>query len=212
MKNPFEEIYRKNTWSGGGSGYGSSPAFTRPYREWLAHFLSIVDPCTIIDFGCGDWQSSQLIDWGAHRQYLGYDAVPAVIQANQRLYGKANVRFQLVKVDFSDIPDFQADVLIVKDVLQHWPLNMIQHFLTLPWQVEYALFINDTSCPDVTRRVNADCGLGGYQLRDLSLPPFGLPVRNVFSWESPDDPVKCPGRKTVQLWRRRRRPAVAAPR
>lgn len=205
MSNPFEQIYSKNLWSGGGSGYGSSPGFTRPYREWLANFLQSVRPgptvLKIIDFGCGDWQSSKLIDWTGS-QYLGYDVVPQVIQQNQRLYAQDHVKFQLVSVDFSDITDFVADVLIIKDVMQHWPLAMVQQFLQLPWQVERALFINDTAYPDRKKVVNADCGLGGFQLRNLALPPFNLPVQDVLSWESPEDPVKFPGRKTVQLWQR----------
>lgn len=205
MSNPFDEIYSKNKWTGGGSGYGSSPSFTRPYREWLANFLQSVRPgasvLKVIDFGCGDWQSSKLIDWSGS-QYLGYDVVAAVVQRNQHLYAQDHIQFRLVQVDFSDIHDFVADVLIVKDVLQHWPLATVQQFLRLPWQVEHALFINDTACPDRAKVLNADCGLGGYQLRDLTLEPFNLPVRNVLSWESPDDPVKFPGRKTVQLWQR----------
>lgn len=205
MKNPFETIYAKKLWSGGGSGYGSSPAFTRPYREWLTNFLQSVRPgpavLKLIDFGCGDWQSTKLLDL-ANTQYLGYDVVAAVVERNRQLYGRDWIQFRLSNLDFSGITDFTADVLIVKDVLQHWPLAKVQQFLRLPWQVEYALFINDTSSPDGTKQLNADCALGAYQLRDLALPPFSLNVRDVFSWESPDDPVKFPGRKTVQLWQR----------
>lgn len=205
MSNPFEVIYRKNKWSGGGSGYGSSPAFTQPYRDWLANFLQSVRPgpavLKVIDFGCGDWQSSKLIDWSGC-QYLGYDVVPDVVQRNRELHGREHIQFQLSQVDFTGITDFIADVLIVKDVMQHWPLATVQQFLRLPWQVEYALFVNDTVSPDATKALNADCRLGDYQLRDLALAPFNLLVRNVLSWESPDDPVKFPGRKTVQLWQR----------
>lgn len=110
-KEIFTEIYDKNVW--GGSGGGSSPENTVEYRAFLQQFLKDYNIKTVLDYGCGDWSFSHLIDWSGV-QYLGVDCVPSVIKTNIKKYSKDNIVFS------EHAPVFKTDLLILKDVLQHW--------------------------------------------------------------------------------------------
>ena len=57
-------------------GVGSGPRIARRLHvriSWrFERFMEENDVRSVLDYGCGDWQSSKLIDWGA-RSYLGVD-------------------------------------------------------------------------------------------------------------------------------------------
>jgi len=116
----FSKIYKTNLW--GGSGGGSTPSNTVEYRALLQDFLWENDIKTVVDFGCGDWMFSHLMDW-RDVQYLGIDCVASVIGVNKLRYEAPNIQFQL-----SGNPP-PSDLLILKDVLQHWDDASIVEFL-----------------------------------------------------------------------------------
>lgn len=140
-KEIFTEIYDKNIW--GGSGGGSSPENTVEYRKFLQKFLRDYDIKTVLDYGCGDWGFSHLIDWsGIH--YIGYDCVESVIWKNQRKYTDHNIRF----ISQPKLIEF-ADLMIVKDVFQHWANEQITNFLDQYKFFKYILITNtqgETEC------------------------------------------------------------------
>jgi hypothetical protein len=121
-KEIFTEIYDKNIW--GGSGGGSTPENTVEYRKMLQVFLKEKNIKTVVDFGCGDWAFSRLIDWTGVR-YVGIDCVQTIIEANRKKYASDNIRFY----GLADLPFGGADLLIIKDVLQHWSNADIISFL-----------------------------------------------------------------------------------
>ena len=73
----------------------------------------------IVDFGCGDWQSSKLIDWGG-ATYLGIDVVSDLIDRNEKCFTTEKVSFK----NSDSLLGEKGDLLIVKDVLQHLPILM----------------------------------------------------------------------------------------
>jgi len=160
----FEEIYATNLW-GHGSGHGSLPSVTKSYRALVEQFVREHNVRTVIDYGCGDWQSSRLIDWNG-ADYLGIDVVPALIERNQRLYASERVRFQL------GYRGEQGDMLIAKHVLQHLPNDAVQQFLSevVP-RFRYALITNDST---PVHTLNKDIAEAGYRALDVRLPPFGV--------------------------------------
>ena len=121
----FTSVYQTNQW--GGSGSGSFPENTVAYREFLKKFLEKNNIKTIIDYGCGDWQFSKLIDWSNY-DYLGIDCVESLIKTNIDNFQCDNVRFEYIK-NFEDIFTHTADLLILKDILQHWLNDEIVLFL-----------------------------------------------------------------------------------
>lgn len=120
-KEIFTSIYDNNIW--GGSGGGSMPSVTVEYRLLIDKFIDNYKIKTIIDFACGDWQFSNLIDWSCVH-YLGVDCVQSVIDENIKKYESKNVRFMCAE----DI-NIGADLLILKDVLQHWTNEDVISFL-----------------------------------------------------------------------------------
>lgn len=120
-KEIFTEIYDKNVW--GGSGGGSTPENTVEYRALLQKFMKDNDIKTVVDYGCGDWGFSNQIDWTGIK-YLGIDCVESVIELNRLKYGTDDKIFY--HQDY--VPPFIADLLIVKDVFQHWSNNQIDDF------------------------------------------------------------------------------------
>lgn len=154
-KEIFTEVYDKNTW--GGSGGGSLPEVTGQYRGFLQKFLKEKNITSVVDYGCGDWMFSHLIDWSGVN-YLGIDCVQSVIDENTKKYSKENVQFTFLERLVS------GDLLILKDVLQHWSNKEINTFLgDAKYKFKYILITNtsdqkldnqDTEAPN-TRPLSA---------------------------------------------------------
>jgi SAM-dependent methyltransferase len=173
----FTAIYRRNHW-GFGSGHGSLVGATRPYRELIEGFNRTRGVRTVVDFGCGDWQFSRLIDWQC--DYLGVDIVPDVIEQNRARFDARNVRFEVCN-DAAALPS--ADLLLVKDVLQHWDTASITDFVrnTLP-RFRYALI---TNCAKPKSRLNREIKTGKFRPLDLRRPPFNVQAECLLTFAGP---------------------------
>lgn len=161
-KEIFTEIYDKNIW--GGSGGGSSPENTVEYRALLQKFLRDYNIKSVVDFGCGDWSFSRLIDWTGI-DYNGLDIVHSVIDSNRVKYTKPNIHFYV----WDDYTSIGADLLILKDVLQHWSNDQIDEFLygvlnpsqkSIPVGFKYILITNTQG--------ESECDIEPGQCRGLS--------------------------------------------
>ena len=86
MKTIFEEMYQKKIW-GGGSGVGSLPEATVRYRAVLQKLLADYHVRSVVDIGCGDWQTGSRVDWTGI-EYTGIDIVAEVIEADRKRYGR----------------------------------------------------------------------------------------------------------------------------
>ena len=180
----FERIYREGLWAKdaqgkGTSGYGSTLEFTKLYRVFLQDFLAAYQVRSVVDAGCGDWEFSQAIDWKGIR-YLGVDIAPTVIAENQRRYGAANVRFAVADIVRDELP--AADLLLVKDVLQHLSNADIRRFLAQLPRYRHVLIVNDV-LPESFSAPAADIPTGRYRPIDLTQPPFSLPGAKVLAWQ-----------------------------
>lgn len=176
MKRVFEHIYEHDMW-GNGSGEGSLPVHARPYANFLQRFLRERGIRSVVDFGCGDWQFSRTIDWG-QTEYRGYDIVTQVILANRAQYQTERTTFHEIEAPYGDLP--RADLLIAKDVLQHWSDRSIFDFLPVLTRFRYALITNCVNPAGPT--ANLPIKDGAFRYLDLRLPPFNLPAREVFSF------------------------------
>ncbi len=191
----FDDIYSGNGW-GFGSGHGSLPAVTKGYRQFLEMFLAENHIQTIVDYGCGDWQFSRLIDWG-NAQYIGLDIVPSVVEANIKKYGNNRVDFRVIEAGTARLP--KGDLLIVKDVLQHLSKEKVQAFVkdVLP-QYRYALV---TNCVIPTKDLNIDITDGEFRPLDLRQPPFNVQATAIYSFVGPKAFSKSE-RKFFPAWKK----------
>jgi SAM-dependent methyltransferase len=176
MREAFAEVYARDDWEGG-SGRGSTASNTVAYRQLLTDLLREHSIQSVVDVGCGDWQFSQLIDWSGI-DYLGLDTVPAVVEANRRLFGSI-ARFECRDVTREHLPP--ADLVILKDVLQHWPTQAIQAFLPRLSQYRFAIITNSI---DDGPRLNCDIAMSGYRGLDLRLAPFNWPAEELLRYQT----------------------------
>ncbi|MFY9317852.1 MAG: class I SAM-dependent methyltransferase [Burkholderiales bacterium] len=186
----FDDIYRNDRWRGG-SGTGSSAEVTRPYREFLHNFLRSNHVRSVLDLGCGDWQFSQHMDWSGIA-YLGVD-VSKVVLENTRRHARPGVEFRHLNAVTEPLP--AADLLIAKDVLQHWSNADILALLPKLRAFRYALITNGF-LPGDEARTNEDIPAGmDCRPVDLRRAPFSLPGAYV-AWFLLDEP------KYAFLWTR----------
>lgn len=175
----FDFIYSADLWEGG-SGAGSLPQATGAYRTFLKDFMAKNNIRSVVDVGCGDWQSSRLIDWTGI-DYLGID-VSSVVLSNTNRFAREGVRFIEADARTFDFPD--ADLLIIKDVLQHWSNADILAIIPKFRRFRYCLIANGAT-QQVKHLVNRDMPAGGYRPVDLSRPPFSVTGSFVLAYDVP---------------------------
>ncbi len=130
MESKFTDIYDKKKWgSKNGKGSSGSGSNCSPDTKWyislLMRHIEETESKSICDMGCGDWEFSKTIDWsGLH--YTGIDCVKSVIDNNRLNYEKDNIKF--IHGEAGDIPK-GYDLVILKDVIQHWTDEQIEDIL-----------------------------------------------------------------------------------
>lgn len=163
------------------SGPGSTVAFSEPYRWFVERFLrEHPEIKTVIDLGCGDAVVASHINWQG-RSYVGLDIIEDRIRLNRERY--PSLSFACADIRY-ERPD--CDLVIVKDVIQHWSNLEVQewlwHFQRSPFR--WALVTNCT----YGASVNVDTASGDWRALDLTKAPFSVGER-VFSWGIPNKDV-----------------------
>lgn len=176
MKKVFERIYREKRWYNG-SGSGSLPKNTIPYRRFLQRYFRQNSIKKVIDIGCGDWQFSHLMNWKGI-DYLGIDVVPSLIRENTRRWGNGHIHFRAGDAFQMQLP--LADVVILKDVLQHWPIGKISIFLKRIKKYPRVLLFNTSEGPNINGRIKT----GSARPIDVRLPPFNIRGKEVLRYRS----------------------------
>ena len=171
-----------------GSGPGSAVAYTEGYRGFLASFLRENGVRSVLDLGCGNWTSTRLVDWSGI-DYLGVDFIHKIVARNRRVHGKPNIKFVQSDVRTFNIP--QVDLVISKDVLQHWPTSDVLAFLERlrASNVKMALLVNCVNDDGLAR--NRDIAIGDFRPIHLNEPPFSAQLEESYAFHT----------KRVLLWR-----------
>ena len=169
----FSDVYERDLWNGG-SGPGSAPENTVEYRDFLSGYLDVLRALTtdgrVVDLGCGDWRIGELMDWSGV-DYVGVDVVPEVVEANRRRDTPDNVSFVCLDALVDDLPE--GDVLVVKDVLQHWPNADVLRLLDAAEErFTFTVVTNDVSSKSHPAKVNSDIALGDWRPIDIERAPF----------------------------------------
>lgn len=171
----FNRAYSHAMWGTnadgkGHSGEGSTIEKTKIYRFFLEDFIAEHQIKSIVDYGCGDWESTQLVNLEGIN-YTGVDIVKPVIENNIAKYGSPTVKFVHANGNEIDLP--KADLLICKDVLQHLPNSAIHKFITQIPKYKYCLITNDVDALTLSSS-NIDTYAGNWRSIDLTRPPFNV--------------------------------------
>jgi SAM-dependent methyltransferase len=193
VEKTFAEIYGRGGW-GVGSGPGSQPRSLDPYRNALEHLFRRLRPRTVLDVGCGFFEPYASMCWG-DVTYVGVDVVPDVVERNRSRYSTPTRRF--IHADATDrvaLPGWRFDVVLVKDVLQHWSLSRIIPFMRFLETFPHVVITNSTNGV----RENWDIPDGQFRGLDVRLPPINLPAEELCRYEVVENPQF--DLKTVLHW------------
>lgn len=163
MEEIFTNIYEQKIWGNnnnlnysGSSGSGSSIDYNEhTYIPFLRKFIIDNNIKNIVDLGCGDFQCGKLIYEDLNIIYTGYDIYKKVIDYNSQIY--LLPKYNFIHLDFCNYKDniINGDLCIIKDVIQHWSLDNIYHFLDYLVEQKKFKYILLCNCSD-QRHDNTD--------------------------------------------------------
>ena len=194
-KAAFKRIYDKSEWGAAPmddgpsfySGTGASPELCAPYLRTLQALLDQPHVQRVVEVGCGDLRLTSALDFSNVEQYTCLDVAPQVIE-------NANGKLSAREFDAATQQLPEGDLLVIKDVLQHWPTQAVKQFqLQIP-NFHYALVTNDAYYTHESAPEHADCEHSHRQ--DI---PFGgyAPVAMCGGVEETDHVCQHPGKTTV---------------
>mmetsp|Transcript_158885 Transcript_158885/g.281667 ORF Transcript_158885/g.281667 Transcript_158885/m.281667 type:complete len:341 (-) Transcript_158885:16-1038(-) len=193
----FFNIFDRAVWGKEAkSGTGSTLSAAKPFADFLIKFIKRNHVKSITEVSCGHWPSGwqSQITWPAI-QYHGVDIVDEIVKANRALLDKRQDNFGFLYAEFltgdmacDSLPT--ADLLLVKDTLQHLSFNYIKQFLAKnvfgkdnSKRHKFVMFVDDML---LGVEENIDIENGGQRHLEMSGYPFRLAVRPAFAWKAAD--------------------------
>ena len=125
MENKFSNIYNKNIWGSSGTGSKFTPD-NKWFLEELRKHLTKYKLKNIADLGCGDWAILKNFNFNKYETYTGIDCVDFLINDLNKKYSTKNIKF--IHQDISTTIPSGYDIVILKDVIQHWTDDYIETF------------------------------------------------------------------------------------
>jgi hypothetical protein len=174
----FTRVYRSNFWGvGESSGDGSKLEEAQPLLDLMATLRDLGAWRSIVDLGCGS---------GLVASHLPFDLVEAVDvyspHLERRRAAHPAIRWHMLDVDRDRELLPAGDVALMKDVLHHWPSDLVVDWLTWAMQCgkwKWLVIAQDRQQHDD----NSDCILGGYRALDYRMSPLkAIPVRPLMKW------------------------------
>ena len=139
------------------SGPGSIPEKNKEYLEVVQKLLDNVNIKKIVEIGFGDYALASRYNIPEGKKYIGYDVVESLMQENTTYR-----EFRFIK-SAHEINE-TGDLLITKDVIQHWPNKEVKWYLdTLVPRFKYVLLHNGA-----TDGPQTDIKFGGFRLINLN--------------------------------------------
>lgn len=195
MEAEFSRLVASGAWGcpetpcGPGSTLEACYEIIRVLPEWVARFRIR----SVVDAGCGDFHWMGVVNLSGI-EYDGYDIVHELVQTNQRLHGKSNIRFH--HADIMGV-SLKADLVICKDVLSHLPTSTALAALECI-RSSGSRYLAATTWLDWPVEKREGMPVGAFCPMSLEQPPFslGIPIEAV-----PVPMRKGNPRKRFALWR-----------
>ena len=164
----FGEFYRRDLWgNGSSSGGGSIGHEAQAYVDLINTLVDFSGTRSVVDLGCGDGTIGSRIQV---EQYTGLDChLPHIERLKMAEPGR-----QWIHLDFFTQRDHipPAEMLLMKDVLHHWPNSWVSSWLR--WARQSGKWRRIIFTQDVHQNEDGqDCHLGGYR----ALSPLMSPLR-----------------------------------
>ena len=167
----FNDIYMNKRWTnaGGGSGAGSTLAYTVGARHILDEVVTQHNISTIGDVPCGSfhWMST-FMEEHPRIDYTGVD----IVDLGLSKVHKDDPNLHFIQGDISVVPLPQVDLILSRDALQHLPFDIIHRTLKNIQKADPTWFLVG-SYPEAGQN-NTDISIGEYFNIDLQRKPFSL--------------------------------------
>lgn len=159
MEEIFTKVYENKFWGDnkngeytGSSGQGSAIDYNKDtYVPFLKKFITDNNIKTIVDLGCGDFRCGPLIYDDLNVSYTGYDAYKKVIDYNSSQHSLPKYSFVHLDICKKKEEITDADICILKDVIQHWSLDYIYSFLDYIVEHKKFKYVLICNCCNETR-------------------------------------------------------------
>jgi SAM-dependent methyltransferase len=191
------------------SGPGSTLEETKVLREKIRSLVIEKNIKSVVDIPCGDFHWMKEIV-SSFESYTGGDIVDEAIKTNNEKYSSSNINFINFDLINNPIPD--ADLLIVRDVIGHLPLedgkkvikNILKsnckYLLSTTWAKK-----TDSGweiCgPNDIHRENEGVNYGRFYPVNLMSAPFNFPLPELCLEEDVRvDNFEIGNRKVLALW------------
>jgi len=178
MEQVFTNVYENKKWSDnnnaeytGGSGSGSDIDYNKDsYVPFLKKFITDNNIKTVVDLGCGDFKCGKLIYEDLDVSYTGYDAYAKIINYNSKQHSE---KYSFVHLDFYNNKEqiVNGDLCILKDVIQHWSLDNIYHFLDYLVENKKFTYILVCNCSYQTQH-DTDIQIGEFRALSCEYLPL----------------------------------------
>lgn len=183
-KDVMEQIYDQSLWGGKEfdfySGIGShDPMMVNIYVKTVTDFLKSHDhKMAICDIGCGDFNIGQHI-FKYSKKYFAIDIVEELIERNKIKFKTKNLEFLCLDIANDVLP--KADVIIIRQVLQHLSNNEIQQILNRLKTCKYIILTEHLPVGDFIPNTNKIASQG-IRLKqqsgvDILSAPFNFQVK-----------------------------------
>lgn len=197
LRERFARIFEVNLWgsSESVSGTGSAQAQTRAVRAQLPVLLRQLRATTLLDLPCGDFGWMQAVDLG-DVSYTGADIVPALVARNQRTFGSASRRFDVLDLTRDALP--RVDLVLCRDCLVHLSNAHIRDAMENLRSSGSTWLLATTF---QAHEQNGDLDDGDWRPLNLERPPFGFPPPVALVNEGCSEHDGAFADKSLGLWR-----------
>ncbi len=137
----FQQAYREARWGGEGADFHSGPGSigqaAERYAACINGFIAQHGIRSVVDLGCGDFRVASRIATD-QITYVGVDVVDELIAQNNRRFGSDRIRFACLDITQDPLP--QADLCLIREVLQHLSNHEIAQVLQAVKQYRYVIY------------------------------------------------------------------------
>ena len=132
----FQKVYKDMKWGQsrlyneyGGSGMGSSPKYVQKLISFIQKYILEKDISIFLDIGCGECEWQRIIDWEVLGcEYIGIELISDVVErVKLDLCDRKNMT--LIQGNCLEMNLPEADLVLSKEIFQHWPIHVTNNFL-----------------------------------------------------------------------------------
>lgn len=194
----FDKVYSDLVWQEGtestsASGDGSFGLWLDETIKYIAS-SKFLEGRKVLEIGCGDFSfGSQIARLAEH--YTAGDVSGVIIEQNRKRYTELSDVVEFVQIDATADKLPEADVVIIRQVLQHLPNDMILGVLKQIEEINPAKVIVFEDVPSGEFEPNLDLATPGPYTRhlvgsgvDLSKAPFSRNFVRTKDWLHPRHP------------------------